>query len=285
MTQQLDSPVREPFGRRFFGSPHVDATLIAALVVIAVVALWIAVPGLFSSYDPLVGIPGDAFVPPGAEHWFGTDRIGRDLYSRVVHGTRLTIYGAFVAVVIGLIVGSILGLIAALARGAIESAIMRVVDVLLAVPGFLLALIVVTALGPGTVQIAFGVGIAAIAPFARLIRSEALRVTELQYVHAARISGTRAPAVLFRHVLPNSIGPVLALVAVELGSTVLSIAALGFLGYGAPPPTPEWGTLIAEGRSFLANAWWLTTLPGVVVVVAVLAFARISHWIQALYRI
>ncbi|MFC8527401.1 ABC transporter permease [Nocardia sp. NPDC057227] len=276
-------PVEPPAPVRRRSRP--DFSLIAALIVFAIIALWALVPGLFTAHDPLVGVARDSFAAPGAEHWFGADRVGRDSYSRVVHGTRTTLIGALVAVAIGLIAGSILGVAAAVSRGRVEAVIMRLVDVLLAVPGFLLALVLVTALGPGTLQIALGVGIAAIAPFARLMRAEALRVSNLEYVQASRLAGTRAPGVLLRHVLPNSIGPVLALVAVEVGNTILAIAALGFLGYGAPPPAPEWGTLIAEGRNYLGNAWWLTTFPGVVVLAVVLAFARLSHWIQSATRL
>ncbi len=138
---------------------------------------------------------------------------------------------------------------------------------------------------PGTTHVAIGVGIAAVAPFARVARGEALRVVQLEYVDAARVSGATPAAVLFRHVLPNSAGPIVALIPTELGATILNIAGLGFLGYGAPPPTPEWGTLLSEGRDYLANAWWLTTLPGVVVLIAVLAVARAGQLLQHRFRI
>lgn len=257
----------------------------AAVAVLLTVALWTFFPSWFSSHDPIIGDGALKFLPPSPDHWFGTDRAGRDTFTRVVHGTRNTVYGAVIGTSIGLVVGTVLGVTAGVLRGAVDAVVMRLVDVLLALPGFLLALCVVAAFGPGTTNVAIGVGIAAIAPFARVARGEALRVVQLEYVDAARVSGARPATVLFRHVLPNSAGPIVALIPTELGATILNIAGLGFLGYGAPPPTPEWGTLLSEGRDYLANAWWLTTLPGIVVLVAVLAVARAGRLLQRRYRI
>ncbi|WP_082931883.1 ABC transporter permease [Mycolicibacterium setense] len=260
------------------------ATTLAALVLLTV-ALWTLFPSWFTSHDPLIGDGAQKFLPPSLEHWFGTDRAGRDTFARVVHGTRNTVYGAVIGTSLGLIVGTVLGVTAGVLRGAVDAVVMRLVDVLLALPGFLLALCIVAAFGPGTTHVAIGVGIAAVAPFARVARGEALRVVQLDYVDAARVSGATSAAVLFRHVLPNSAGPIVALIPTELGATILNIAGLGFLGYGAPPPTPEWGTLLSEGRDYLANAWWLTTLPGVVVLIAVLAVARAGQLLQHRFRI
>ncbi|ORX18897.1 peptide ABC transporter permease [Mycolicibacterium wolinskyi] len=256
-----------------------------AVLVLVTVALWTFFPSWFTSHDPIVGVGAQKFLPPGAEHWFGTDRAGRDTFTRVVHGTRNTVYGAVIGTSIGLVLGTVLGVTAGVLRGAVDAVIMRLVDVLLALPGFLLALCVVAAFGPGTTHVAIGVGIAAVAPFARVGRGEALRVVQLEYVDAARVSGAKPTTVLFRHVLPNSAGPIVALIPTELGSTILNIAGLGFLGYGAPPPTPEWGTLLSEGRDYLANAWWLTTLPGIVVLIAVLAVSRAGRILQRRFRI
>jgi peptide/nickel transport system permease protein len=256
-----------------------------ALTVLAVVIVWALVPGWVTTYDPLTGEAAQKFLPPSPLHWFGTDRAGRDTFTRVVHGTHNTLYGAIISTAIGLCIGSIIGVTAGVARGAVDAVLMRLVDVLLALPGFLLALCVVSAFGPGTAKIAVGVGIAAVAPFARVTRSEALRVVQLDFVDAARISGARPAAVLFRHVLPNSAGPIVALIPIELGATLLAIAGLGFLGYGAPPPEPEWGTLLSEGRDYLAQAWWLTSLPGIVVLCTVLAVSRVSRLLQRRFRI
>ncbi len=154
---------------------------------------------------------------------------------------------------------------------------MRVIDVLLAIPGLLLSLSIVTLLGFGTVNVAIAVGITSVATFARLARSQVVRVRSTDYVEAAFASGGRLGGVLARHVLPNSIGPVVALAALNFGSAILQISALGFLGFGAPPPTPEWGLMIAEGRNYVSTAWWLTTLPGAIIVLVVLSTHRISR--------
>ncbi|ODR26470.1 peptide ABC transporter permease [Mycolicibacterium porcinum] len=262
-----------------------DIATTLAIVVLVTVVLWTFVPSWFTTQDPLIGDGASKFLPPSLEHWFGTDRAGRDTFTRVVHGTRNTVYGAIIGTSIGLVVGTVLGVTAGVLRGPVDAVVMRLVDVLLALPGFLLALCIVAAFGPGTTHVAIGVGIAAVAPFARVARGEALRVVQLEYVDAARVSGATPAAVLFRHVLPNSAGPIVALIPTELGSTILNIAGLGFLGYGAPPPTPEWGTLLSEGRDYLANAWWLTTLPGIVVLIAVLAVARAGRLLQRHFRI
>jgi len=285
MTSTLTPPVPQPATRdRVRFSPSAVATALAVLVLVSV-ALWTIFPSWFTSHDPLIGEGAQRFLPPSLDHWFGTDRAGRDTFTRVVHGTRNTVYGAVIGTSIGLVVGTLLGVTAGVLRGAVDAVIMRLVDVLLALPGFLLALCIVAAFGPGTTHVAIGVGIAAVAPFARVARGEALRVVQLEYIDAARVSGASPAAVLFRHVLPNSAGPIVALIPTELGATILNIAGLGFLGYGAPPPTPEWGTLLSEGRDYLANAWWLTTLPGIVVLIAVLAVSRAGRLLQLRFRI
>lgn len=256
-----------------------------AVCALASVALWAIAPEWFTAYDPLVGDGADKFLPPSPTHWFGTDRAGRDTFARVIHGTRNTVYGAVISISIGALVGTLVGVTAGVLRGAVDAVLMRLVDVLLALPGFLLALCIVAAFGPGTARIGVGIGIAAIAPFARVARGEALRVVQLDFVDAARMSGASSAAVLFRHVLPNSSGPIAALIPTELGLTIVSIASLGFLGYGAPPPEPEWGTLLSEGRDYLAQAWWLTSLPGCVVLLSVLAISRAGWLLQRKFQI
>jgi len=158
--------------------------------------------------------------------------------------------------------------------------IMRVVDVLLSIPALFLSLALVTALGYGTVEVAVAVGIASVAAFARVMRAEVLRVRTAVFVEAAHSSGARWYSVLARHVLPNSLGPVLVLATLELATAVLAVSSLSFLGYGAKPPTPEWGSLVATGRDFLGSGWWLTTLPGLVVVATVLAANRIARALE-----
>ena len=255
---------------------RVSPTLLLAVLGIAVVVLWALAPAWFTPYDPLVSTDAGSLQAPSLTHPFGTDSIGRDLLARVIHGSIYSLSGAFVAVTLGLVVGTLLGLLAGSIGGIVEEIIMRLVDVLLSIPGLLLALTVVILLGFGTINAAIAVGIASIATFARLVRSEVISVRRTEYVEAAFGSGGRFLTVLWRHILPNSIGPVIALAALQFGVAILSISTLGFLGYGAPPPQPEWGLLISEGRNYVATSWWLTTLPGLVVVVVVLSANRIS---------
>lgn len=254
--------------------------LVLAAVVLLLVAAWAAVPAVFAAGDPITGVPADRLLAPSAEHLFGTDHLGRDVWTRVVHGAALSLRTTALAVLVGLVVGSVLGLLAGFLRGWVDDVVGRAVDVLLAVPSILLSLAIITALGTGPAKIAVAVGIGAVATFARVMRAEVLRTSTSVYVEAARASGTRWWSVLGRHVLPNSSGPVLALVALEFGGAVLAVSALSFLGYGTPPPTPEWGSLISGGRDYLATAWWLTTLPGLVIVAVVLAANRIARALE-----
>jgi peptide/nickel transport system permease protein len=252
-------------------------TLVLAWVVLAVVLLWAVAPALFTDYSPVSGTPQDRLLPPGGAHWLGTDELGRDLYTRIVYGAVHSLSAAVVAVAVGFVAGSLLGLIAGSVGGVVDAVIGRLVDVLLSVPGLLLQLSVIILLGFGTVNAAIAVGLTSIASFTRLARSEVVRVRRSDYVEAAFGSGGRYGSVLLRHVLPNSLGPVLSLIALQVGTAIIAISTLGFLGYGAPPPTPEWGLLIAEGRNYIATSWWLTTFPGLVVVAVVLAANRIGQ--------
>jgi peptide/nickel transport system permease protein len=258
-----------------FAARHPGAVI--AGVWIALVLLSAFAPTLFSGQDPLDGVPADKMQAPSAAHWFGTDQVGRDLFTRVVHGSALTLQAAIIAVAIGLVVGSVLGLLAGFIGSWVDDVIMRIADVLLAIPSLLLSLALITALGFGTVNVAIAVGLSSVAAVARIMRSEVIRVRSGVFVEAAFASGNRWSRVLFRHVLPNSIGPVLVLAALEFGTAILAISALSFLGYGAQPPAPEWGSLVSTGRNFIATAWWLTALPGAVIALTVLSANRLSR--------
>lgn len=271
-----DAPASAP-RRRGPGLRSRPWGLYLAVVVVALAVLWALIPGVFAPGDPLTGTPADKLLPPSAAHWFGTDTLGRDLFGRVVHGAVHSLSGALIAVTVGLALGTLLGAVAGALGGVVDDILMRVVDVLLAIPGLLLSLSVIILLGFGTVNAAIAVGLGSVAAFARLMRSEVARVRRSEYVEAAYGSGGTFFTVLRRHVLPNSLTPIVALAALQFGTAILAISTLGFLGYGAPPPTPEWGLLIAEGRNYTATAWWLTALPGLVVVAVVLSANRISH--------
>lgn len=254
--------------------------VVVAGLVLVLVLLWAVVPDLFTSQSPIDGVPADRLQGPSAAHLFGTDHLGRDLFSRVVHGSRLTLQATVLAVLIGLLVGTLTGLVSGFVRGVVDDVLMRVMDVLLSIPALLLSMALITALGFGTTKVAIAVGIGTVANFARVMRSEVLKVSSAVYVEAARASGVRTTGVLFRHVLPNAAGPVLALSALEFGVAVLAVSSLSFLGFGAPPPAPEWGSLVSGGRDYLATSWWLTTLPGLVVAAVVLSANRIARALE-----
>ena len=253
--------------------------VVAALVILLVLA-WAVAPTLFTAQSPVRGIPDDRLQGPSPAHPFGTDHLGRDLFARVVHGARLTLEATVLAVLVGFVAGTLMGLVAGSVRGVVDDVLMRFVDVLLSVPSLLLSMALITALGFGTVEVAVAVGLGTVANFARVMRAEVLRVSGAVYVEAARASGVRTTGVLLRHVLPNAAGPVLALSALEFGMAVLAVSALSFLGFGAPPPAPEWGSLVSGGRDYLATSWWLTTLPGLVVAAVVLSANRIARALE-----
>lgn len=253
-----------------------SAATLLAVAVLALAAFAALFPSVLATDNPISGTDAP-LAPPSSHNWLGTDAVGRDLYSRIVFGARHSLLGALLAVAVGLVVGTLVGLIAGTRGGLVDTVLMRGVDVLLSVPSLLVSLSVIILLGFGTVNAAIAVGVSSVATFARLSRSQVLSVVGSQYVEAAFGSGSSRLKVLVRHVLPNSLAPVIALAAVQFGSAILQLATLGFLGYGTPPPTPEWGLIIAEARDFIATAWWLTVIPGLAIVAVVLSANQLSR--------
>lgn len=251
------------------------------VVFVVLTAFW---PGLFTAYDPDATAPAQRLQAPSAAHWFGTDDLGRDQWSRMLHGSELTIQATLIALLIAVIAGLTLGVISGFLGGLVDAITMRGVDVLLAIPSLLLALAIVTALGFGTIPVAVAVGVGIVPGFARATRAEVLRVRTLPYVEAARVSGASWLRILTRHVLPNSWGPVAVLAVLDTGVAIIAIASLSFLGFGAAPPAAEWGTLIANGRNFLLTAPWVSLLPGLFVAAVVLSLNHISKTLQEAAR-
>ncbi|HBT3290277.1 TPA: ABC transporter permease [Klebsiella aerogenes] len=248
-----------------------------AWLVMTVAVLMAFAPQWFTEFNPLDGIAGAQRLAPQAGHWLGTDQLGRDVWSRIVYGAGHSLSAALAAVAMGLVFGTALGTVAGALGGRVEAVVMRIVDILLAIPSLLLSLTVIILLGFGTLNAAMAVGVAAIASFARLSRAEVVRIRHSDYVEAAYGSGGTFLAVFWRHILPNALSPVLAFATLQFGQAILALSTLSFLGYGTPPPVPEWGLLIAEGRNYLSTAWWLTTFPGIAVIAVVLAANRISQ--------
>lgn len=263
--------------RRHTSNPWLAPGSIIAIVILAIAFLAALFPSLFTSADPYAGTDVALLAPGESGHLMGTDAVGRDLYARIIYGARQSLLGALIAVAVGLVVGTLIGLLAGSLRGAVDTVLMRVVDVLLSIPGILLSLSIIIVLGFGSVQAAVAVGATSVATFARLARSQVISVASSDYIEAAYGAGATHATVLFRHILPNSLTPVIALATLQFGTAILQLSILGFLGYGAPPPTPEWGLIIAEGRDFMATAWWLIILPGIALVAVVMSANRLSQ--------
>lgn len=255
-------------------------TLVLALALLTAVVLAAFWPAIFTSSDPYASDLASKLAAPSSEHPLGTDNLGRDQYTRLVYGTGNTLIASLLAVLIGLGASAFLGILAGYLGGWVDEVIGRFVDIFLAVPGLLISLMIVTALGYGTVNIAIAVGLGSIAAFTRILRAEVLRVRESDFVTAARLSGLQWWQILPRHVFPHAITPVVALIALQFGEALLSISALSFLGYGVAPPEAEWGALVSEGRNYLSNAWWLSLLPGLFIVMVVLSANRVSKFIE-----
>jgi len=257
----------------------VPPSVLLSSVVILIVILWSLFPSLFTSYSPVIANPAEKFLGPGAQHWFGTDDLGRDEFARIVYGARSSVGTALVAVGIGLFAGGLIGLLAGFFGGWVDAVLGRLVDTLLAIPYFLLAVVIVMGLGFDTINAAIATGISSVAIFARLMRAEVLKVRHSVFVESSYLQGGSRNYVLFRHVLPNAYRSVLALSVLQLGQAIIVIAALAFLGYGSPPPASDWGLLVSAGQAY-ATAPWLVYAPAIVIVLTVLSINRISRWLR-----
>ena len=258
---------------------NITATVALSVLVIAIVVAWSIAPQLFTTQSPINGVPADKLLAPSFAHWFGTDHLGRDLYTRVVYGTASSVSSALVAVVIGVVIGGVIGLLAGFFGGWVDIVFARFVDVLLSIPKFLLAVIIVTAIGFETINAAIATGISAIAFFARVARSEVIKTRQATFVEASFLSGGSRGYIVLRHVLPNASRSMLPLAVLQFGESILVIASLAFLGYGDPPPSSDWGLLISIGKDYLK--WpWLVYAPAFVTIVTVLSVNRISRWLR-----
>lgn len=226
--------------------------------------------GLLAPYEEAQIDPINALAPPSLEHLMGTDMFGRDVFSRVLYGTRLSLMIGFTAALIGAVIGVTIGIVAGYAGGVVDSAAMRVIDILLAFPGTLLAMVIVAVLGPSLINLVLAVGIASVPGYARLVRSLALQIRELDYVQAAQAGGAPAWYIIVRHVFPNLSSSVIVYGTLNIATAMLSAAGLGYLGLGSKPPTAEWGLMVADGRETLEIAWWVTTFPGLAILVTTL---------------
>ena len=248
--------------------------ILAALGTMAVAAPWLA------ARDPIRTAARYAHQPPGARCLLGSDQFARDVRSRVVYGARVSLLVGVISVSIAVALGAPLGLVSGYYGGRLDALIMRVMDVLLAFPGILLALAIVSVLSPGLGNVMIAVGLSAVPGYARLVRATVLAAREHLYVEAARALGGRDGGILVRDILPNVVAPLIVTATLGLGGAILSAAALSFLGLGSQPPQPEWGRMLSEGRDYLREAWWISTFPGLGILLTVLAMNLVGDGLR-----
>jgi len=250
------------------------AAVLLVLAAVAVLAPWLA------PYDPLaVNLP-EALLAPSPAHWLGTDQLGRDVLSRLIFGSRISLLIGFIAVGVAVVVGTVVGLLAGYAGGRLDAILMRVVDTMLAFPSIFLLLAVIAILEPNIYNIMAVIGLTSWMGVARLVRAEILSLKEREFVLAARALGASPLRLMARHLLPNAMGPVLVAATLGVGGAILTESVLSYLGLGVQPPTPSWGNILNEGRVALGVAWWLTLSPGLCILVTVLAFNLLGEGIR-----
>lgn len=263
----IESPWRN-VGRRILKNKTalLGISIVTVLIIIAIFAPYIA------PYDPVKINIIHRLSPPSETHLFGTDRLGRDILSRIIYGTRITLQVGIITVTIALIFGIILGTAAGYYGGIIDNILSRIIDIMLSFPYILLALVVVAILGPGLYNAMVAIGIVNIPRFARIVRSAAITVRKNEYITAARALGNRDWKVIIYHLLPNCMAPIIVQATISIASAILNAAALSFLGLGAQPPTPEWGAMLSDGRTVLQTAPWVVIFPGLAIMISVLGF-------------
>ncbi|WP_422444962.1 nickel transporter permease [Thermoanaerobacterium sp. DL9XJH110] len=249
-------------------------TRLSMITVMLLVAIAILAPFIAPYPSHIYGIanPQDKLLPPSAKYIFGTDELGRDVFSRVLYGTRISLQTAVLAVGLALLIGIPLGAIAGATGGYVDEIIMRITDIFLSFPPLLLAIAIAAFLGPNLQNAMLAIAISWWPWYTRLVRGQAVSIRERQFVKAARAIGTPHFKIIFGHIVPNCIAPVIVQASMDLGGVILTAASLSFLGLGAQPPTPEWGLMVSTSRNYFLNAWWYSVFPGIAIFITVLAF-------------
>jgi dipeptide transport system permease protein len=246
--------------------------IVVAVLLMALLAPWLA------PYAPDLTDNRVFLVPPfwqtggSTAHWLGTDAIGRDILSRIIHGARLSLVIGIAVVSISVVIGTVLGLLAGYYKGLLEITIMRMMDIILTLPSLLLAIVIVAILGPGLINAMLAVAIVVLPHYVRIARAAVMAEASRDYVTAARMGGAGHLRLMFSEILPNCAAPLIVQASLGISTAILDAAALGFLGLGAQPPSPEWGTMLADAREFVLRAWWVVTFPGLAILITVLAF-------------
>jgi peptide/nickel transport system permease protein len=275
MEERISSPLAV-----FWGRFRRNNIAVAGGGVVVLLFLVSFLAPLITPYDPNVIDAWNVLLPPSAKHWFGTDEIGRDVFTRVVFGARVSLKVGFVAVGIAAAIGTVVGLLAGFYGGWVDTVLMRFVDIMLCFPTFFLILAVIAMLEPSIWYVMIIIGLTGWMGVARLVRAEVLSLREREFVMAARVLGASDFRILFRHVLPNAISPVLVSATLGVAGAILTESALSFLGIGVPPPTPSWGNILSSGKEFIEFAWWLSLFPGLAIFVTVLAYNLVGEGVR-----
>lgn len=246
---------------------------VLGLVILIILVLLAVFADVIANYDNVVIKQNLAhrLQGPSAAHWLGTDEFGRDIFARLVHGTRVSLQVGIVAVGISIVIGGILGAVAGYYGGKLDNTIMRVMDIFLAVPSILLAIAIVSALGPSIINLMLAISISSVPSYARIVRASVLSIRDQEFIEAAKAIGASNTRIIFRHIIPNSLAPVIVQATLGVASAILSTAGLSFIGLGIQPPAPEWGSMLSGGRQYLRYAWWVTTFPGVAIMITILS--------------
>ena len=264
------------FARRFARHPLAmfGLAIVVLLVLMAIFAPWLA------THSPMAQALDRTLAPPGAAHWFGTDELGRDIYSRVVYGSRYTLLIVFLVSITVAPIGIVVGCVSGYLGGWVDTVLMRVTDLFLSFPGLALALAFVAALGAGLENAILAIALTAWPPIARLARAESLTIRGSDYIAAVRLMGASPARVVLKHVMPMCLPSVIVRLTLNMAGIILTAAGLGFLGLGAQPPVPEWGAMTSTGRNFLLDAWWLAGIPGMAILIVSLAFNLIGDGLR-----
>ena len=285
MLSEETSAVRPQKQTRFNGAKLVwmlkgsPLTVTGAVIIVLMLLMMIFSPWL-ATHDPNAIDLTARLLPPSAAHWFGTDEVGRDLFSRVLVGSQQSILAGLVVVAIAGMIGSLLGCLSGVLGGRADAIIMRIMDMMLAIPSILLAIAIMAALGPGIEKAVVAIGLVAIPEYARIVRSEILSIKENDYVAAARVIGDSNFKIVFKHVLPNVLPSIIVRATLGISTAILDAAALGFLGLGVQPPAAEWGDMLGRGRNELFRAPWLMIFPGLAITLTVLAFNLLGDGVR-----
>ena len=275
MVETLSTPaaLRRPAWRR---SP----LTVAGLALIAILALIAVLAPLIAPADPLKQILSTRLKPPSADHWLGTDQLGRDVLSRMIYGARISLLIGTVVVGLAASVGTFVGLVAGYVGGWLDEGLMRLTDVFFAFPALILAMAISGALGPSLTNAMIAIAVVSWPVYARLVRAQVLSLREREYVEAARGLGASAQRIVWQHILPNTLAPLLVQASFDMGGAILSAAGLSFIGFGTQPPTAEWGVMISEGRNYIATHSWLSLFPGLAILLTVAAFNLIGDGLR-----